>query len=436
MPIAERIPDQFRYEMRHTKIAKALITGKLPQKDHAKASYTYKNSQLRFRTRSMMHFDRYDLHIDGISHAKPNVNYTKEIDARRTAPYLIGLEIEIEARTFARSDDQDDDGTPFEATLNNERLFRLANALNTHLPESTYVCTDGSLREGCEIVTAPRTLQEVKQSFHNYYRFLRKLRKAGYQSHDSGRCGLHMHISKQAMSNEKWNSLSRILARHQAFFKLLSRRDGNFQYCSFTGHNGRYMALNKQNSTTNEFRFFRGTLKPESFLASLEIMLSLVEHWRVNEKPTFAKWKTELKKWKYGYTYALPHFPTVQEVRRISDEEKEEKRIARQAKRERKLRWIQSEIDTIKYRTTDYLGTLGSHSAKIGDRIVGINLPLIVTGYTKPIRDYVAKNPQHITLACTTSYAETMSAKHKVIASSRSSWGRTSRYAHISSYDY
>lgn len=73
----------------------------------------------------MIHFDRYDLHIDGLTNPKPSVNYSKEIEARKTAPYLIGLEIEIEARTYARSDNQDDDGEPFEAALNDERVSKI-----------------------------------------------------------------------------------------------------------------------------------------------------------------------------------------------------------------------------------------------------------------------------------------------------------------------
>ncbi len=432
MPTIQRIPEPFRYSATHTKLGNAFKNDKTTPLSIRKASFAYYETLSRFNSRSKIHFDRYDLHIDGIVNPKPNVNYQKEIEARKNAPYLIGLEIEVEARTSIRSDEQEDDLGSVNP-LSENRISSLANALNTYLTESTYVCTDGSLRDGCEIVTAPRTMQEVKQNFHNYWKFLRALRKAGYQSHDSGRCGLHMHISKQAMSTEKWNSLSRTLGRYKEFFKTLSRRDGNFQYCNFTGHNGRYMALNKSNESTNEFRFFRGTLKPESFLASIEIILSLVEHWRKTDKPTFAKWKKELEKYKYGYTYALPHFPNVQEVRRYTAEEREERKKAAQAKRLRKLAVLIDEIQRIKYDTVNYLGVLGVHSSQVGDKIVEINLPLSLSGFTAPIRKHLEKNPQCVTLKCVTSLASVLSEKHHIRVNGHTSWGRRCFYARLTS---
>lgn len=443
MPTPKRIPSPFNERMTYTKLGKMHRDRTVPSSSDIflKAQFQADSTYTRFYARNAIHFDRFDLAIDGVRSAKPTVNYEKEVSARATAPYLIGLEIEIEAKNTRNSDEYEDEDeneeSDEESSLTN-KLASLDYAIKKFIPGQAYVCNDGSLRDGCEIVTAPRTLSEVKQNYHNYYGLLKKLKRSGYQSHDSGRCGLHIHISKKAMSPVKWDSLKRTLGRYQTFFKAISRRDNPnnsdpFYFCNFTGSHGRYMALNTENYHTNEFRFFRGTLKPESFLASIEVILSLVECWRTEEKPTFQKWKKSLPKWKFAHAYTLPHMPTKQAVKQLSDQEKIERKAKRALKKQQAIEMMQSAMNRIKSNVACYQGVLGVFESKVGDKVVEVNLPLEINGYTKPLRDYAYKNPQYVTLKCVTSYAEKLTSKHKVIASCRTGWGRRSEYSRITS---
>ena len=48
-------------------------------------------------------------------------------------------------------------------------------------------------------------------------------------------------------------------------------------------NNDRYSALNLRNSATIEFRFFRGTLKNESFHAAFELIYNIVSYSKDND---------------------------------------------------------------------------------------------------------------------------------------------------------
>lgn len=437
MPTPKRIPAPFSERPTYNKSVRSCPFAFSHENTNKKVKLQADSTYSRYYSRNAIHFDKFDLAIDGIRSSKPTVNYEKEVSARNAAPYLIGLEIEIEAKNTRNSDEYEDEESEDESSLT-DKLASLDYAIKKFIPGQAYVCNDGSLRDGCEIVTAPRTLTEIKQNYHNYYKLLKKLKRSGYQSHDSGRCGLHIHISKKAMLDHKWISLKRTLARYQTFFKAISRRNNPnsmnpFYYCNFTGAHGRFMALNTQNYHTNEFRFFRGTLKPESFLASIEVILSLVECWRTEEKPTFQKWKKSLPKWKFAHAYTLPHMPTKQVVKQLSDQEKIERKAKRALKKQQAIEMMQSAMNRIKSNVACYQGVLGVFESKVGDKVVEVNLPLEINGYTKPLRDYAYKNPQYVTLKCVTSYAEKLTSKHKVIASCRTGWGRRSEYSRITS---
>ena len=90
-----------------------------------------------------------------------------------------GVELEI--------DDGGEDNT------NAEKIERIANSEN----ELIYIKHDGSLSEGMEIVTYPMSLD-----FHLHQMpwadVLAKARNMGYRSHQSGTCGLHVHVNRTA----------------------------------------------------------------------------------------------------------------------------------------------------------------------------------------------------------------------------------------------
>lgn len=144
--------------------------------------------------------------------------------------------------------------------------------------------TDGSLNQeyGIEIIFAPLSELAWRSQYSRMYQFLKSLQALGCSSHNNGKCGLHVHISR-ALKPEKQKTqeknLKSLVYKNEEFFKLLSRRN-NYEYCRFPSmdnfkRNQHYQAVNVENNNTIEIRFFRGTLNYESFLASLETIFCL-----------------------------------------------------------------------------------------------------------------------------------------------------------------
>ncbi len=266
---------------------RSLIKGDKDLSEVRKALIT-DDTHSRYYARNALRFDDYSLAEKGIMGAKPHTNYRRELLGRESAPYLMGIELEVEHS---------------EADLQSVTLKRAVDkALRMHLNGAHYCCYDGSLGNGFEIVTAPRSAHELRQSYHHYYLLLQALQKEGFRSHDGGHCGLHVHISRRALSDEKWNGLRRFLSKHGRLFKAISRRD-SFGYCAFDGNDrrnaGRYSALNLEPSNTAEFRFFRGTLNWKSFIMSIEVIMSLVDYARDAKKLNVHDWYQFMTKGKY-----------------------------------------------------------------------------------------------------------------------------------------
>lgn len=211
-------------------------------------------------------FGTYDLALHGLNY--PQSYGSREvldriIRQRAGEPYLIGVELEIE---------------------NADRRSDISETLKRYLPDRHICVSDGSLRgEALEIVTSPLAPTEIGRV--QWYSLLRELDRLRCTSHKSGRCGLHVSISRSYLKESTWEGLRAFLTRKSLFFKEISRRERGegtgerdpFYFCRFSNVSTKYTALNLSKSAVAEFRFFRGTLKVESFLASLEIVRSLVE---------------------------------------------------------------------------------------------------------------------------------------------------------------
>lgn len=117
----------------------------------------------------------------------------------------------------------------------------------------------------------------------------------GYRSHQTSTCGLHIHVNRDAFGDnqsEQEEVISRILffvEKHWAELFQFSRRSTynmNRWSARFgfektgkeilnkakSGVNGRYVAINLNNYHTIEFRLFRGTLKYNTFIATLQMV--------------------------------------------------------------------------------------------------------------------------------------------------------------------
>lgn len=147
---------------------------------------------------------------------------------------------------------------------------------------------DGSLNRGVECVTTPMTFDYIHEDFKPRLRdFCKTALDLGYRSHDTNTCGLHIHVSEEALgkySRCRANDIVRTVNcdHNWKFIALFSRRKGNFEYCErinsvqWGGSSNRYVTVNRQNMSGNgkgtlEFRFFKGTLKWQSILAAVDL---------------------------------------------------------------------------------------------------------------------------------------------------------------------
>ena len=151
----------------------------------------------------------------------------------------------------------------------------------------------------------------------------------GYRSHQTETCGLHVHISKASMGVwyttvsklvllfwKHWDNLliaSRrypLSAHHYAknnIDKTLEEARGNWKQCIDSGvyPGDKYVAVNTNHPTSVEIRLFRGTLRLQSIIASIQLVDVLTDlamsrgtTWAINstwENITDAVKKTHYK---------------------------------------------------------------------------------------------------------------------------------------------
>lgn len=157
---------------------------------------------------------------------------------------------------------------------------------------------DSSLHCGFEIVTMPATLGYITYGFP-IQKMLKTIEKFGGKSHEAGTCGLHFHVNRSWFGKQEDICTLKILYLFEKFwsqFWTLSRRQGSSNhYCQRYGDStfaswakerpmrrrskindcrrmGRYQAVNLCKDHTIEFRIFRGTLKYESLMASMQLI--------------------------------------------------------------------------------------------------------------------------------------------------------------------
>ncbi len=145
--------------------------------------------------------------------------------------------------------------------------------------EDVFYCKhDGSLYDGFEIVSHPMTLRAHKTMA--YSDMLAELKKAGCKSHSTTTCGLHVHVSRSFFTMSETVKLGLFVYFNKSRLETFARRTET-SYAKFkpvlrsdlkaAGHSDRrYEAINFENARTIEFRLFKGTLKFETFMATLE----------------------------------------------------------------------------------------------------------------------------------------------------------------------
>lgn len=138
---------------------------------------------------------------------------------------------------------------------------------------------DGSIPgNGFELVSAPHTLEEHKK--YDWATVVKTMSANGLKSHDcGGRCGLHVHVSRAALSPSDLVNIDAFVLRNKTFWERVARRTQS-DYARYIekpdaqlgGGSERYCAVNFRNADTVEFRLFRGTLRYKTLMATLEIV--------------------------------------------------------------------------------------------------------------------------------------------------------------------
>lgn len=159
-----------------------------------------------------------------------------------------------------------------------------------------YLKEDCSIGHGFEMVSHPMTWAAWMGTDLG---FLQTLRERGWRSYDAQSCGMHVHVSKRALSAGGWYKLFRMASVDRGFFARMSRRrsDALNRWATLHAYSSaecarkakgaedmpqRHVALNALPAHTVEFRLFRGTLDPDAARRNVAVCAALVAYARVS----------------------------------------------------------------------------------------------------------------------------------------------------------
>ena len=211
------------------------------------------------------------------------------------------LDTEIEEYSFKPEPVFYGDGTRFfgvelevDAGGKDEDNARRIKGIANRKTEHVYCKSDGSLDDGFEIVTHPMSL-EYHLNTMPWAEVLQEAINKGYRSHMTNTCGLHIHVNRDAFGETRdkqetvierllffvelhWNELFAFSRRSMHNMNRWAARYGMEKTGKAIldkakkGNTGRYAAINLCPYHTIEFRLFRGTLKLNTLLATLQLV--------------------------------------------------------------------------------------------------------------------------------------------------------------------
>lgn len=176
-----------------------------------------------------------------------------------------------------------------------ENADRVLEVANGNGRERIYCKHDGSLEDGFEIVTHPMTLKYHQREMP-WRAVLDEAVSMGYTSHKAETCGLHVHVNRNSFGpaeaeqdaciarvlyffERNWAELLRFSRRTEYQLAQWATRYGYkdqpreiLDHAKKGGGGGRYSCVNLQNKDTIEFRIFRGTLKYNTLIATLQLV--------------------------------------------------------------------------------------------------------------------------------------------------------------------
>lgn len=172
-----------------------------------------------------------------------------------------------------------------------------ANLANDIFGQWCYLKDDGSLSDGFEMVSHPLSHQFAIESFP--YERLRELSRAGMRSAQTRTCGLHIHINRSYFRTNPttmYRFMSMFYRNPEQWKQIAGRSESSyatwdeyeldrmlsytksFARGGFANNPSRYVALNLQSRHTIELRFFKGTLRPETFIARIEAAHAVAQY--------------------------------------------------------------------------------------------------------------------------------------------------------------
>lgn len=206
--------------------------------------------------------------------------------------------------TFYKCDDEPETneffGVELEVDHGEERGY-CSEEIDRVTPMEMYFKKDSSLNEGFEIVSSPATLKyHLEQA--NWDEIQRVARDRNFRSHDTDTCGLHVHVSRDAFGQteieqdlhiailmmlekkfaDKFHTFARRYSPQWAKDNLIDiNENDNYQSIKKKADafkRDRYYAINVSNSETVEFRCFRGTLRNETLIATLQFVATMTRY--------------------------------------------------------------------------------------------------------------------------------------------------------------
>lgn len=161
---------------------------------------------------------------------------------------------------------------------------------------------DGSLsNNGYETISYPFTMRWFKQNKDLFKTMFDKMVSMGCRSHDTKTCGYHIHFGRHFFENKQESCIDRLVylfEKYKSELEVFSRRK-DFYWCAFPSNRtscdnwkdikevkkidkdnlyGHQSAINLENYETIEIRIFRGTLKFDTYVASLELVDNIIHY--------------------------------------------------------------------------------------------------------------------------------------------------------------
>jgi hypothetical protein len=216
-------------------------------------------------------------------------------------------------KTSDYADDQLYMGIELEIAKMEDKVETFVDNLSAAQADFVYFKEDGSIgNDGAELVTMPATIDAFNKVFP--FRQLDNARLSGARSFYYVNCGFHIHVSRSAFTATHMWKFVKFQLVNPKLCQLVAQRE-NSSYASWIysiednnplpdyvkgkrANGNRYLAINFQNRSTVELRYFKGNLLKSSILKNLEFVQSIYDYTKQLTAADIVK-NHGLKEYKY-----------------------------------------------------------------------------------------------------------------------------------------